>query len=134
MTEVAVATAVAPTTKNTVKVTIYNGSTKVKFSYAQMGEIDSDKARNFIFDTLSKIIDNQNKLKALGIKGNFFGLSEHKENMVDIDVENESGNESFLSGLTFKFSQINKVENRQEAFNIIFETHSFINQNHLMID
>ncbi len=126
-------TAVTPTT--TIKVSIYNGDTKLKFAFTQKNdEINIDDAKKYIFDALSKVIEQQNKLKLLGAKNNFFGLSEYKENYIDIDIVKDTEAQTFLSGLTFKFSQFNKVENKVDAFNIIFDTHLFLSQNGLILE
>lgn len=139
MTKKAVATAVAPTTEvettTTIKVSIYNGDTKLKFAFTQKdSEIDIDSAKKYIFDALNKVIEQQNKLKLLGAKNNFFGLSEYKENFIDIDIIKDSETTTFLSGMTFKFSQFKKVENKVDAFNIIFDTHLFLSQNNLVLE
>ena len=81
-----------------------------------------------------KVLEQQNKLKLLGAKNNFFGLSEFKENYIDIDVIRESETTTLLSGLSFKFSQFKKVENKVDAFNIIFDTQLFLAQNGLVIE
>jgi len=126
-------TAVTPTT--TIKVSIYNGDTKLKFQFTQKdSEMDVDSAKKYIFDALNKVIEQQNKLKILGAKNNFFGLSEYKENFIDIDIIKDSETTTFLSGMTFKFSQFKKVENKIDAFNIIFDTHLFLSQNNLVIE
>lgn len=133
MTKISEATAVAPTT--TIKVSIYNGDTKLKFQFTQKdSEIDVNSAKKYIFDALNKVIEQQNKLKLLGAKNNFFGLSEYKENFIDIDIIKENETTTFLSGMTFKFSQFKKVENKVDAFNIIFDTHLFLSQNNLIIE
>lgn len=139
MTKKAVATAVAPTTEvettTTIKVSIYNGDTKLKFQFTQKNsEMDVDSAKKYIFDALNKVIEQQNKLKLIGAKNNFFGLSEYKENFIDIDIIKENETTTFLSGMTFKFSQFKKVENKIDAFNIIFDTHLFLSQNNLVIE
>jgi len=133
MTKISEATAVAPTT--TIKVSIYNGDTKLKFQFTQKdSEMDVNSAKKYIFDALNKVIEQQNKLKILGAKNNFFGLSEYKENFIDIDIIKDSETTTFLSGMTFKFSQFKKVENKIDAFNIIFDTHLFLSQNNLVIE
>lgn len=139
MTKKSEVTAVAPTTvvetTTTIKVSIYNGDTKLKFAFTQKNsEMDVDSAKKYIFDALNKVIEQQNKLKILGAKNNFFGLSEYKENFIDIDIIKDSETTTFLSGLTFKFSQFKKVENKIDAFNIIFDTHLFLSQNNLVIE
>ena len=133
MTKISEVTAVTPTT--TIKVSIYNGDTKLKFQFTQKdSEMDVDSAKKYIFDALNKVIEQQNKLKLLGAKNNFFGLSEYKENFIDIDIIKDSETTTFLSGMTFKFSQFKKVENKIDAFNIIFDTHLFLSQNNLVIE
>jgi len=125
------ATAVA----TTIKVSIYNGDTKLKFTFTQKNEaVDTESAKKYIFDALSKVMEQQNKLKKLGVKNNFFGLSEYKENYIDIDIVKDTETQTFLSGLTFKFSQFKKVENKVDAFNIIFDTHLFLAENGLVIE
>ena len=123
-------------TKNTtVKVTIYNGQTKLTFAYtSKNGEIDENEAKEMIFSSLAKVVEQQNKLKALGAKNNFFGLSEYRENYIDIDIIKDTETSTFLSGLTFKFSQFKAVENKKEAFNIIFDTQLFLAQNHILVN
>ena len=119
----------------TIKVTIYNGATKLTFAYTSKNEvIDIDEAKETIFNSLSKVLEQQNKLKQLGAKANFFGLSEFKENYIDIDVIKDSEKSTFLSGLSFKFSQFKAVENKKEAFNIIFDTQLFLAQNHILVN
>jgi len=133
MTKKSAVTAVTPTT--TIKVSIYNGDTKLKFQFTQKdSEMDVDSAKKYIFDALNKVMEQQNKLKILGAKNNFFGLSEYKENFIDIDIIKDSETTTFLSGMTFKFSQFKKVENKIDAFNIIFDTHLFLSQNNLVIE
>jgi hypothetical protein len=133
MTKISEVTAVTPTT--TIKVSIYNGDTKLKFQFTQKdSEMDVDSAKKYIFDALNKVMEQQNKLKLLGAKNNFFGLSEYKENFIDIDIIKDSETTTFLSGMTFKFSQFKKVENKIDAFNIIFDTHLFLSQNNLVIE
>ena len=123
-------------TKNTtVKVTIYNGQTKLTFAYtSKNGEIDENEAKEMIFSSLAKVVEQQNKLKQLGAKANFFGLSEFRENYIDIDIIKDNEKSTFLSGLTFKFSQFKAVENKKEAFNIIFDTQLFLAQNHILVN
>ena len=123
-------------TKNTtVIVTIYNGQTKLTFAYtSKNGEIDENEAKEMIFSSLAKVVEQQNKLKALGAKNNFFGLSEYRENYIDIDIIKDTETSTFLSGLTFKFSQFKAVENKKEAFNIIFDTQLFLAQNHILVN
>jgi hypothetical protein len=119
----------------TIKVSIYNGDTKLKFQFTQKdSELNVDSAKKYIFDALNKVIEQQNKLKLLGAKNNFFGLSEYKENFIDIDIIKDSETTTFLSGMTFKFSQFKKVENKVDAFNIIFDTHLFLSQNNLVLE
>ncbi len=131
MTKKVAATAVA----TTIKVTIYNGDTKLKFAFTQKNEaIDTESAKKYIFDALSKVMEQQNKLKLLGAKNNFFGLSEYKENLIDISIVKDTEEQTFLSGMSFKFSQFNKVENKLEAFNIIFDTTLFLNNNHILLN
>ncbi len=126
---------VTEVTQTTIKVSIYNGDTKLKFAFTQKdSEIDIDSAKKYIFDALNKVIEQQNKLKLIGAKNNFFGLSEYKENFIDIDIIKENETTTFLSGMTFKFSQFKKVENKIDAFNIIFDTHLFLSQNNLVIE
>ena len=113
--------------ETTVKISVYNGDTKLSFGYKQQTDLlDEQTAKNYIFDSLQKIVDSQNKLKALGAKSNFFGLSEYKENQINIDIVTENGTETFMAGLSFKFSQFKKVENKREAFDIIFDTKAFL--------
>ena len=120
--------------ETTIKVTIYNGQTKLTFAYTSKdGNIDETEAKEMIFNSLSKVVEQQNKLKLLGAKNNFFGLSEYKENYIDIDIIKDSEKSTFLSGLTFKFSQFKAVENKREAFNIIFDTQLFLTQNHILV-
>jgi len=116
-----------------VKITVHNGDVKLKFAYTS-SEFCENEAKNFIFDTLNKIVENQNKLKTLGVKNNFFGLSAYKENYIDIDIVKDSGVSTYASGLSFKFSKLQKVENKKEAFNIIFDTHTFMAQNKAIIE
>lgn len=118
----------------TIKVTVYNGQTKLTFAYTSKNEaINIDEAKDMIFNSLNKVLQQQNKLKMLGAKNNFFGLSEFKENYIDIDIIKDSEKSTFLSGLTFKFSQFSKVENKKEAFDIIFDTQLFLSQNHILV-
>ena len=118
----------------TIKVTIYNGATKLTFAYTSKNEvIDIDEAKETIFNSLSKVVEQQNKLKQLGAKANFFGLSEFKENYIDIDIIKDSEKSTFLSGLSFKFSQFKAVENKKEAFNIIFDTQLFLTQHNILV-
>ena len=120
--------------KTTIKVTIYNGTTKLTFAYTSKDEqINEQEAKDMIFNSLNKVLQQQNKLKMLGAKNNFFGLSEFKENYIDIDIIKDSEKSTFLSGLTFKFSQLSKVENKKEAFDIIFDTQLFLSQNHILV-
>ena len=134
MTKVVEAIAIAPTT-TTIKVSIYNGDTKLKFAFTQKSEdLNVEEAKAYIFNSLNKVLEQQNKLKLLGAKNNFFGLSEFKENYIDIDVIRESETTTLLSGLSFKFSQFKKVENKVDAFNIIFDTQLFLAQNGLVIE
>jgi len=120
---------------STIKVTIYNGTTKLTFAYTSKDEqINEQEAKDMIFNSLNKVLQQQNKLKMLGAKNNFFGLSEYKENYIDIDIIKDNETSTFLSGLTFKFSQFSKVENKKEAFNIIFDTQLFLSQNHILVN
>jgi|GEM_PF-3720464 len=120
---------------STIKVTIYNGATKLTFAYTSKDEqINEQEAKDMIFNSLNKVLQQQNKLKMLGAKNNFFGLSEYKENYIDIDIIKDNETSTFLSGLTFKFSQFSKVENKKEAFNIIFDTQLFLSQNHILVN
>jgi len=122
-------------TTTTIKVTIYNGITKLTFAYTSKdGQINEQEAKDMIFSSLNKVIEQQNKLKMLGAKNNFFGLSEFRENYIDIDIIKDNDISTFLSGLTFKFSQFSKVENKKEAFNIIFDTQLFLSQNHILVN
>ena len=119
---------------STIKVTIYNGTTKLTFAYTSKDEqIKEQEAKDMIFNSLNKVLQQQNKLKMLGAKNNFFGLSEFKENYIDIDIIKDSEKSTFLSGLTFKFSQFQKVENKKEAFDIIFDTQLYLTQNHILV-
>ena len=119
---------------STIKVTIYNGTTKLTFAYTSKDEqINEQEAKDMIFNSLNKVLQQQNKLKMLGAKNNFFGLSEFKENYIDIDIIKDSEKSTFLSGLTFKFSQLSKVENKKEAFDIIFDTQLYLTQNHILV-
>jgi hypothetical protein len=120
----------------TVKISIYNGNVKVKHSYTT-NEFCSNEAKDFIYNTLNNIIDNQNKLKRLGLKNNFFGLSEFKNNIIEIDVIENFESKTIASGIEFKLSQLAKIENesdKKEAFNIIFETQFSNIQNHILIE
>ena len=118
----------------TIKVTIYNGATKLTFAYTSKNEvIDIDEAKETIFNSLAKVVEQQNKLKQLGAKANFFGLSEFKENYIDIDIIKDSEKSTFLSGLSFKFSQFKAVENKKEAFSIIFDTQLFLTQHNILV-
>lgn len=119
----------------TIKVTVYNGATKLRFSYTETnGTIDTETAKDYIYNSLAKVLEQQEKLKNLGAKNNFFGLSSHRENYIDIDVITENETQTFLSGLTFKFSQFNKVEDKKQAFSIIFDTQVFLSENGLTIE
>ena len=119
---------------STIKVTIYNGTTKLTFAYTSKDEqINEQEAKDMIFNSLNKVLQQQNKLKLLGAKNNFFGLSEFRENYIDIDIIKDSEKSTFLSGLTFKFSQLSKVENKKEAFDIIFDTQLYLTQNHILV-
>lgn len=119
---------------STIKVTIYNGQTELTFAYTSKdSQINEQEAKDMIFSSLNKVIEQQNKLKMLGAKNNFFGLSEFRENYIDIDIIKDSEKSTFLSGLTFKFSQLSKVENKKEAFDIIFDTQLFLTQNHILV-
>lgn len=117
----------------TVKISVYNGDTKLKFSYSS-SEFCENKAKTFVFDTLSKIVENQEKLKKLGTKGNFFGLSAYKENFIDIDIVQDNEVETFASGITFKFSQLQRVDDKRQAFDLIFDTQSYLKQNSVVIE
>lgn len=117
----------------TIKVTIYNGATKLTFAYTSKDEqINEQDAKDMIFNSLNKVLQQQNKLKMLGAKNNFFGLSEFKENYIDIDIIKDSEKSTFVAGLTFKFSQLSKVENKKEAFDIIFDTQLYLTQNNIL--
>lgn len=119
----------------TIKVTVYNGSTKLTFAYtSKENVVNEQEAKDMIFNSLSKVLEQQNKLKNLGVKSNFFGLSEYKENYIDIDIIKDSETNTYLSGLSFKFSQFKAVENKKEAFNIIFDTQLFLAQNSILLD
>ena len=111
--------------QTTVKVSIYNGDTKLKFSYTQDTNVfDSDKAKNYIIDRLLTIVEKQKRLKQLGVKkNNFFGLSEAKENFIDIDLISGDEVTTYTSGLTFKLSALKNLEiaDKKEAFGIIFD-------------
>lgn len=121
--------------ETTIKVTVYNGKAKLTFSYTQKeGQIDEQTAKDCIFNALNKVIEQQNKLKSLGVKNNFFGLSEYKENCIDIDVIQDNEKSTFLAGLSFKFSTFKNVADKKEAFNIIFDTNLFLAQNHALIE
>lgn len=117
----------------TIKVTIYNGVTKLTFAYTSKDEqIKEQEAKDMIFNSLNKVLQQQNKLKMLGAKNNFFGLSEFKENYIDIDIIKDNEKSTFVAGLTFKFSQLSKVENKKEAFDIIFDTQLYLTQNNIL--
>jgi hypothetical protein len=121
--------------ETTIKVTVYNGATKLKFAYTEKeNNINIETAKDYIYNSLAKVLEQQGKLKALGAKNNFFGLSSHNANYIDIDIVTENETQTFLSGLTFKFSQFNKVDDKREAFNIIFDTQIFLNKNGLVIE
>jgi hypothetical protein len=121
--------------ETTIKVTVYNGATKLKFAYTEKeNNINIETAKDYIYNSLAKVLEQQGKLKALGAKNNFFGLSSHNANYIDIDIVTENETQTFLSGLTFKFSQFNKIEDKREAFNIIFDTQIFLNKNGLVIE
>ena len=109
--------------KTKVNIALRNGDTVLKYGYVTT-QFSTDEAKLFVYNTLNKIIEGQNKLKALGAKKNFFGLSEFKENYIDIDIVQEGNISTFTSGLTFKFSQISKASNTKEAFDIIFDVHT----------
>ncbi len=113
-----------------VLISVHNGATKVRFDY-RTEQFNESEAKDFIYNTLNKIIENQNKLKSLGLKNNFFGLSTHRDNLIDISIIQGDDVKSYASGITFKFSQLSKVENKKEAFNLIFETQSFLSQNNI---
>lgn len=121
--------------QTTIKVTVYNGTTKLKFAYTEKeNSINVETAKDYIYNSLAKVLEQQSKLKALGAKNNFFGLSSHNANYIDIDIVTENETQTFLSGLTFKFSQFSKVEDKKEAFNIIFDTQVFLTENGLVIE
>lgn len=121
--------------ETTIKVTVYNGNTKLRFSYSENNEaFNIENAKDYIYNSLAKVLEQQNKLKLLGAKSNFFGLSEHKDNYIDVDVITENETTTLLSGLTFKFSKFKSIENKKEAFNIIFDTQLFLAQNNLTIE
>lgn len=119
--------------ETTVKISIYNGDTKLRNAY-KTTEFNEVEAKDFIFNTLSKVVEQQNKLKLLGAKSNFFGLSEFKENFIDIDITQGDEVKTIASGITFKFSSLKNVENKREAFNIIFDTQSYLLQSHTVIE
>ena len=106
-----------------VKIVVRNGNTAIRYGYSTEN-FNTEDAKTFVFNTLNNIVEGQNKLKALGAKKNFFGLSEFKENYIDIDIVQEGEIKTITSGVTFKFSHLAKVENKKEAFDIIFDTHT----------
>lgn len=121
----------------TIKVTVYNGSTKVKFELTQpTNEVDLDFVQSKVYNHLTSIFNKQKRLKTLGLKNNFFGLSETCESMIDIDVITNNEISTIISGVSFKFSLLNKVQevDRLEAFGIIFETAIFERDNNLLIE
>lgn len=106
-----------------VKVVVRNGNTAIRYGYTTES-FNIEDAKTFVFDTLNGIVERQNKLKALGAKKNFFGLSEFKENYIDIDIVQGDEIKTISSGITFKFSHLAKVEDKKEAFNLIFDNYT----------
>jgi hypothetical protein len=134
--ETTVVTNVNEVKNTTVKISIYNGSVKVKHSYST-NQFCSNEAKNFVYNTLDKIITNQNKLKKLGLKNNFFGLSQFKNNIIEIDVIENFETRTIASGIEFKLSQLQKIENeidKKQAFDIIFDTQFSNIQNSILIE
>jgi uncharacterized protein YlaN (UPF0358 family) len=134
--EATVATNVNEVKNTTVKISIYNGNVKVKHSYST-NQFCSNEAKDFVYNTLDKIITNQNKLKKLGLKNNFFGLSQFKNNIIEIDLIENFESKTIASGIEFKVSQLSKIENevdKKEAFDIIFETQFSNIQNDILIE
>lgn len=109
--------------KTQIKITVYNGNTKLRLAYESKDGINVETAKDFIFDGLNSIIEKQQRLKELGAKSNFFGFSETKENFIDIDVVKGDEVETFASQISFRFSHLKNVsnENKKEAFGIILE-------------
>ena len=114
----------------TIKVTVYNGSVKAYFSKSVTNsELTVQESKDFVFDVLFGLVEKQRRLKALGMKKNYFGLSEIKNNHIDIDVITEDGITTLANGLSFRFSEILKLDtnNRKEAFDIVFEATELMN-------
>lgn len=110
--------------KNTiVKIAIHNGDkTTLRFGY-ETQNYNENEAKTFIFNTLNMLAEKQTALKKLGAKANFFGLNPSKENYVDIDIQQGDNVSTVTSGLTFRFSQIQRLSDPVEGFNIIFDVH-----------
>ena len=119
--------------KTTVKITVYNGKTQLRNQFTTEN-YNENECKNFVFNALSNIIEQQNKLKSLGVKNNFFGISEFKENYIDIDIEQGGETSTIAAGITFKFSQLQNVENKKDAFDIIFDTQRYLTTNGVQIN
>lgn len=121
----------------TIKVSVCNGKTRLRFELIQpTNEVDLDFVQSKVYNHLTSIFNKQKRLKSLGLKNNFFGLSETCESMIDIDVITNNEISTIISGVSFKFSLLNKVQevDRLEAFGIIFETAIFERDNNLLIE
>ena len=121
----------------TIKVTVYNGSVKAYFSKSVTNsELTVQESKDFVFDVLFGLVEKQRRLKALGLKKNFFGLSEFKQNTIDIDLISEDDITTLANGLSFRFSELIKLDesNRKEAFDIIFEATELMTNSKCVID
>ena len=108
----------------TLKLTVSNGKTQLFFNVVlKNGGIEEnlDFIQDYLYIGLLNIVEKQNRLKQLGAKGNFFGLSTSLKNIVTLSlIDDVSEDVQTITGIKFNLNSLLKLSDPKEAFNIIF--------------
>jgi hypothetical protein len=108
----------------TLKLTVSNGRTQLFFNVVlKNGGIEDNLEfiQDYLYNGLINIIQKQNRLRELGAKGNFFGLSTSLKNIVSLSlIDDVNDDVQTVTGIKFNLNSLLKLSEPKEAFNIIF--------------
>lgn len=109
---------------NSVKISVKNGKNTISFELKNsIGEaIETETVTmlaNEVINELSNLYNTNEKLKAIGYKGNFFKFTKGRKCILAIDVITETENFTLTKGIEFSFGKLHLLENPSDGLHII---------------
>jgi hypothetical protein len=109
---------------NSIKISVKNGANVISFELSNViGEtIETETVTMLateVINELSNLYNTNEKLKAIGYKGNFFKFTKGRKCVLSIDVITETENFTLTKGIEFSFGKLHLLDSPIDGLHII---------------